>query len=300
MLRLFQDQSAHLVCLQEIWDTVLFRWSDVLREEAARYGFTVHSDPIPCGGYVTNSGLAILSKLPLLDASNQAFTGSTGLQWFVPKGFQHMTFASHAAAIHVVNTHIHASAIDTALCNSPHKSIRIQQRQIMQISEHIRTHIVPAAQPQSAAAEHIPCLILAGDFNVDARAAGPDLVTQSTVPFAWLASHLRLRFRIHHMGFDEAGRNGGGVPYAVPYAVTYPFRSLPVSTLVDPDMYNYQCSLDHIFSTRPFVHQPRVLRCYDDQDQCHVSDHSPVLCSIALEPSELNSHIGTHPTSDSL
>lgn len=270
MLATLAESGAEVVCLQEIWDTVAFRWSDVLRQEAARYGYTVHPDPIPCG-YATNSGLAVLSKLRFLEADSHIFAASSGLQWFIPKGFQHITLLdAERHAVHVINTHIHASAIDTAICNSPHKSIRIQQRQIMQISEHIRKYLISNTPKEGSA--YIPCLIMAGDFNVDARKAGPGLGMDSTVPFAWLASHMTLRFALHHMHTQSKDD----------FVVTYPYRSIPVSAIVDQEVYNYQSCLDHIFASRHFVDTPKLLHCYDIHAQCHVSDHCPVITTIQL------------------
>ena len=268
MLELFED--ADVICLQEVWDTVLHRWSDVVREEAEAFGFQVSAAPIPCG-YPVNSGLAILSKYAVSDASSHVFGASSGLQWFVPKGFQHVMLLTEAYEVfHVLNTHIHATAVDTALCNSPHKSIRIQQRQIMQISKYMRENILPPhltpSPVKGSIDDHVPLVILSGDFNVDAINAVPDT---STVTFAWLESHFRLRFKMRHMS-EEAEE----------HLVTYPFFSLPVSQLVDRSVYEKQFALDHIFSTYPFHDTPTTLRLYDTTADCNFSDHAAVQVDI--------------------
>jgi endonuclease/exonuclease/phosphatase family metal-dependent hydrolase len=269
------DAPADVVCLQEIWDTVLFSWSRVLREEIERMhlDLKVYADPIPWTAPI-NSGLAIVTRFVVADRDHQAFVASSGLQWFVPKGFQYMSILSPSMEVfHVINTHVHASAMDTAICNNANKCVRIQQQQIMQISDFLRTNIQSRHRIFNTA-EYTPLIVIAGDFNVDARNAGPDIATDSTVPFLWLESHFRLRFGLRHMGHHADTRD---------FPVTYPYFSIPVSMIIDPEIYNHHCCLDHVFSNYPYTTRPKTMRIYDDQSKSHASDHSPVVCAISWQ-----------------
>lgn len=270
MLTAMAAEGVQVVCLQEVWDTIFFSWSKVLTEEAESLGYYVEAAPIPFGSLI-NSGLAVLTKLLIADASTHTFSASTGIQRLAPKGFQHVSLLDgppRYETIHIINTHIHASAVDTALCNSPAKSIRIQHQQIMQVSDHIRKHILGTTESPHQR-EYTPLVILAGDFNVDAIARSEDEhrdINAGTLPFSWLESHFRLRFGMRH---------------PLQFPISYPFRSHPVSNLVDPKVYAHKSSLDHIFSTRPFQQPPRTMRLYDMDMHCHDSDHAPVLIRIS-------------------
>lgn len=281
MLKAMAAEGVQVVCLQEVWDTIFFRWSRVLEEEAESLGYYVVAAPIPFGSFI-NSGLAILTKFLIADTSSHTFAASAGIQWLAPKGFQHVALLDGSSlagypcyeTFHVINTHIHASSVDTALCNSPAKSIRTQHQQIMQISDHVRRNILGTTAADQR--EFTPLVILAGDFNVDGGRANRDGgsgtsetdkdLDAGTLPFSWLESHFRLRLGMHH-------------PLRFP--TSYPFRSHPVSNLVDQRVYSRKSSLDHIFSTRPFGQQPpRTMTLYDSEMRCYDSDHAPVLVLI--------------------
>lgn len=143
--------ASDVVCLQEVFSSSCSsRWRSriVARDYDAAWGRA----SCLARGHVMDSGLAVLSRLPIVFDQFVPFEHNPGLLRLADKGFQHVVLAADSSRlVHVINVHLHptlAGASDAAAS---------RHRQLAQI----RAFVDALCLDDDAA------LLVAGDFNIE-------------------------------------------------------------------------------------------------------------------------------------
>jgi len=140
---------------QEVWDTLAHRWSVVveraMRQQGYRWFAKSRTSRSCC--WVSNPGLMIASRIPIVDSGSYTFRSSSGLQRWLPHG---MLWARLSDGTLLASTHLHAPTEDTWLCNSVRTAERIQRAQLLELLNEISRIRVDSG-----------LVIVGGDFNME-------------------------------------------------------------------------------------------------------------------------------------
>ena len=273
-IKLFFKHVAHeydVLLLQEVWDCM---WStrcttnfvEYTLNYARKHGF-VHSYHEPRKWYqVTNSGLMILSKLPISNCRSHTFQASSGVQYFIPNGVLACTVDPESKRVDkrvdVFVTHIHAGPLDSSFMNDVRTSQRVQRQQIIELMTFVRDrygglgdggglgdHSVPSAS--SAKVRYI----IAGDFYSDGANMCDSTLT--LLPYEMLRELIGSSSLLQSQGF--------------PITNPIPFGG---SFLCNPAFKHEQTCVDHVFVSEGLR---RGIKCQVKclcVDGLYLSDHA--------------------------
>lgn len=139
-----------IVLLQECYNTLSFRCKYII-DRAKSLGFNycvIPENPSLLSKKIIDSGLVILSKIPIVNTETHIFNNSCYIDSYANKGFQYCELLLNGTSIHIINTHIQS---DYSI--SDNKANLVKLSQINQISEFIKN--INQEDP----------IILAGDLN---------------------------------------------------------------------------------------------------------------------------------------
>lgn len=152
--------SFDIICLQEVFSTLSFR-KGLIISEAQKQGFSYsHSSPFPnpFNGHFTDGGLLILSRFPILETDQITYENSTGPDRLSSKGAIYSKLKINHTLFHVFTTHLQSSYYTNKYSDFLNYRI-IRRRQLKQLKSFIDSKVGRKYEP----------VIIAGDFNVDAR-----------------------------------------------------------------------------------------------------------------------------------
>jgi len=156
--------SYDVLALQEVWDP---RYKTLERFAAQNNIHVVGSSaPAPTSYFslrLFGGGLMIMSKHPIVDTREVMFDQGSHSDKFVTKGVLYAKIKVGSSFVHIFNTHLQASyGYEFDFNNNPFTAIR--HRQLKKLAEFVK---------QVTSNDNYP-IMLAGDFNVNARAAPDD------------------------------------------------------------------------------------------------------------------------------
>ena len=185
-----------IVCFQELFSTFNSR-RDKLLSFASECNFKYASVP-PCPTFFQsifertpiNSGLLIISKMPIVASKFLPFKAKSGIDGIAIKGVLYSKISTGKDAfIHLFNTHLQATyhcdyQIDNA---SDHSNFEARMKQI----EELRKAITECLAEHSSLVQDGPksfkdIVLVAGDFNVNSR--GNRIPKHKFFDFEWLQS----------------------------------------------------------------------------------------------------------------
>ncbi len=143
-----QHNNFHLMLLQEAWD---MRALEQLVESVPQLKHIVTSRRPSLPKALISSGLMILSAYPIIDTKEMIYHACSGADCLSTKGLLYAAIQPRSGPkLHIITTHLNAGADATAIAS--------RRSQLTQLKAWIAHHIPKDEQ-----------LIIAGDFNVDAK-----------------------------------------------------------------------------------------------------------------------------------
>jgi len=155
--------SYDVIALQEVWDP---RYKSIERYARLNNLHVVGSSAPSTMKYLSlrifGGGLMIMSKYPIVDTQEITFDKGSHSDKFVTKGVLYAKIKVDSSYIHVFNTHLQASyGYEFDFSSNPYSNIR--KKQLKKFAEFVQRVTAKDSYP----------ILLAGDFNVNAR-AGPE------------------------------------------------------------------------------------------------------------------------------
>lgn len=152
--------SYDVLCLQEVFSTLSRRKSFIIataKEQGFLYSFESPS-PNLFRGQLTDGGLLILSKFPIVDSDFVTYSDSFGPDILSSKGAIYVKLHTRLIDLHVFTTHMQSSYLTSDY--TEFLRYRITRRsQLKELKEFIDRKILTSTEP----------VIITGDFNIDGK-----------------------------------------------------------------------------------------------------------------------------------
>jgi endonuclease/exonuclease/phosphatase family metal-dependent hydrolase len=159
-----QVPSYDVLALQEVWDP---RYKSIERYARLNNLHVVGSSAPSTWNYLSlrifGGGLMIMSKYPIVDTQEIKFDKGSHSDKFVTKGVLYAKIKVDSSYVHVFNTHLQAS-YGHEFNFAPNTYASTRKKQLKKMAEFIQ---------RVTSKDHYP-ILLAGDFNVNARSAPND------------------------------------------------------------------------------------------------------------------------------
>ena len=142
LMRYVCRHEYDILLLQEVFDAF---WSDhgaTFIRLAKDHGFPHSARPRRGWLYPVGSGLLIVSKHRIKRSAYHVYNATCGFQRIVPRGVLYaevdvssIAKSARARTIHLFTTHLHCGALDSAVCNRPATTKRVQREQLVELRE---------------------------------------------------------------------------------------------------------------------------------------------------------------------
>ncbi|CAG9324591.1 unnamed protein product [Blepharisma stoltei] len=151
--------SYDLICLQEVFGTLTRRRNRLIKS-AVQAGFYFSQSPAPSfwSNQITDGGLLVLSRFPIIEQDFQGFYNGMGPDLFTFKGVIYCKISISGETAHVFSTHTQASYhTDDAKLFQYYRNIRRNQLKVMKSFIDVKTQ------------DSKDLVLVLGDMNVDGR-----------------------------------------------------------------------------------------------------------------------------------